>query len=278
MRIRAKQSLLALSLMFGAMLSAPGHAAGAGDLLLAPTRIVMNGARGTEILLNNIGDKPATYRISLVLRHMMPDGSIEEVEEAKATPVEAQALAMISYAPRKVTLPPNQPQSIRIGIRMPVGLKDGEYRAHMLFRAIPDAKPVVVDQSAAPKQGLSISLTPIYGVAIPIIVRQGNLTATATLSDVKVEQSPDGPRLFFKIARTGTRSTYGRIRVFKPGIVKPVVDVRGLAVYADIASREVHLAVDAETAKQLVGPATIKYLEDDDAGGGLIAELQTVIR
>jgi hypothetical protein len=271
--------IFALSLLVGSMLSSPAQAAGAGDLLIAPTRIVMNGARGTEILLNNIGEKPATYRISLVLRHMLPDGAIEEVDPAKANPVEAQALAMISYAPRKVTLPPNQPQAIRIGVRAPQGLADGEYRAHMLFRAIPDAKPVVADPAAPPKDGLSISLTPIYGVAIPIIIRQGNLTAAATLSDAKIENDPtDGPRLFFKIARTGTRSTYGRIRIFKPGIVKPVIDVRGLAVYADVPQREVHLAIDAEQAKQLAGPATIKYLEDDDAGGGLIAELQTVIR
>jgi P pilus assembly chaperone PapD len=277
MLIRAKQSFVALSLLVSTALSAPVQAAGAGDLLIAPTRIVMNGARGTEILLNNIGEKPATYRISVVLRKMLPDGAIQEVEEADATPIQKQTLSMISYAPRRVTLPPNQPQAIRIGVRAPAGLADGEYRAHILFRAIPDAKPVTADP-AAPRQGLSISLTPIYGVAIPIIVRQGNLKATASLSDAKMESDAEGPRLFFKIARTGDRSTYGRIKVFKPGVALPIVDVRGLAVYTEIAQREVHLAVTPEQAKLLPGPATIKYLEDDDAGGGLIAELQTVIR
>ncbi|WP_293940146.1 hypothetical protein [Sphingomonas sp.] len=34
--------------------------AGIGDLLVAPTRIVLNGSRGTQIILNNIGDDVAT--------------------------------------------------------------------------------------------------------------------------------------------------------------------------------------------------------------------------
>ena len=165
------------------------QAQGAGDLLVAPTRVVLDGARGTEVILNNIGAAPATYRISLELRRMRPDGSLEEIEQSAANTVEATTLGMISYAPRRVTLPPNQPQSIRIGIRAPQGLPDGEYRAHMLFRAIPESKPAVAD--TGPKEGVSIALTPIYGVTIPIIVRQGNLSAKAAISDPRIEKGDE---------------------------------------------------------------------------------------
>ena len=55
---------------------------------------------------------------------------------------------MIIYAPRRVTLAPHEPQAIRIAARPPQGLPDGEYRVHMLFRAIPPATPVV--QASAP--------------------------------------------------------------------------------------------------------------------------------
>ena len=48
--------------------------AGVGDLLVAPTRIVLDGRKGTEIILNNIGDEPATYRVSVEFRRMTPDG------------------------------------------------------------------------------------------------------------------------------------------------------------------------------------------------------------
>jgi hypothetical protein len=273
MRIASIARNLSVALV-GLTTFAPAHAA--GDLLVAPTRIVLDGARGTEVILNNIGSEPATYRISLELRRMLPDGSIEELDTQTPDAHDATTLGMISYAPRKVLLPPNQPQAIRIGVRAPQGLPDGEYRAHMLFRAIPDAKPVV--PSAGPKEGVSISLTPIYGVTIPVIVRQGKLVATAAIADPHIMQSEDGPAIAFKLTRSGTRSTYGRIRITRPGVDKPLVEARGIAVYAEIAERMVILPIDAATAEALKGPAKIEYLEDNDAGGGTIASLQAVIR
>ena len=62
--------IIALSL---ATISHPAFAA--GDLLVAPTRVVLDGPRGTEVFLNNVGAQPATYRISIELKRMMPSGA-----------------------------------------------------------------------------------------------------------------------------------------------------------------------------------------------------------
>src|SRR6476469_8882544 len=105
--------------------------AGIGDLLVAPTRIVLDGRRGAEVILNNIGDEPATYRVSVQFRRMTEDGGLDDVEEPSANDKAAED--MILYQPRKVVLPPRQPQAIRIIARAPQGLPDGEYRVHMLF-------------------------------------------------------------------------------------------------------------------------------------------------
>ncbi len=145
MRMSVRQLLAACALIL------PTAPALAGDLLVAPTRVVLDGARGTEVILNNIGSQTATYRISLELRRMNADGSLDELDAASPNDHDATTLGMISYAPRKVVLPPNQPQAIRIGIRAPAGLPDGEYRAHMLFRAIPDARPESLIQTKSPK-------------------------------------------------------------------------------------------------------------------------------
>ena len=120
-------------------MAAPADA-GIGDLLVAPTRIVLDGRKGAEVILNNIGDEPATYRVSVVFRRMTEDGGLADVEAPDAN--DRAAEDMIVYQPRKVVLPPRQPQSIRIVARPPQGLPDGEYRVHMLFRAIPPAIPV----------------------------------------------------------------------------------------------------------------------------------------
>jgi P pilus assembly chaperone PapD len=245
----------------------------AGDLLVAPTRVVLDGGRGTEVILNNVGDAPATYRISLELRRMDADGKLEEVATGAETEREKTTLGLISYAPRRVTLPPNQPQVIRIGARIDPALADGEYRAHMLFRAIPDAQPV----TETPREGLSIALTPIYGVTIPVIVRKGALQATAAISDVRLERGEDGPTLAFRLSRIGDRSLYGRLRVTRPGVTKPLYEARGIAVYAEVAQRTVALPLPPEVAAAMAGPVVIDYLEDNDTGG-LIAQARADLR
>ena len=73
---------LALAALPLALIATP-LAAGVGDLLVAPTRIILDGRRGTEIILNNIGDDVATYRVSVELRRMKPDGTLEAVTDAQ---------------------------------------------------------------------------------------------------------------------------------------------------------------------------------------------------
>src|SRR3546814_20812498 len=58
--------------------AAPVHAA--GDLLVAPTRIILDGSRGTEVVLSNIGSAPATYRISLEIKRMTAAGGLDEID------------------------------------------------------------------------------------------------------------------------------------------------------------------------------------------------------
>jgi P pilus assembly chaperone PapD len=261
----------------GAFAFASPPADAAGDLLVAPTRIVLDGLRGTEVILNNIGNETATYRISLELRRMNPDGSFVDITPENANEREKRALEVISYAPRRVVLPPNQPQAIRVGVRAPDGLADGEYRAHLLFRAIPSAKPVV-KSGAQPSQGVSISLTPIYGVTIPVIVRQGQLKATAGIADPQIVTTDSGPALKVKLTRTGTKSVYGRIRVLKPGLDKPAFEARGVAVYADNSERSVILPLSNGLEKSLLGPATVQYLDETDGGLTSLAEFKGVIR
>ena len=122
----------------------PAAQAGVGDLLVAPTRVVLDGRRGTEVILNNIGDDVATYRVTAELRRMTPEGNLVDVTDPNAG--EKAAQEMLLYAPRRITLPPNQPQAIRLTARAPEGLPDGEYRVHMLFRAIPPPRPQVAPQ------------------------------------------------------------------------------------------------------------------------------------
>lgn len=271
---RACSAALAVAVTLAAMALPSTARAGIGDLLVAPQRIILNGGRGTELILTNVGEDIATYRISLEIKRMLPDGSLEEV--AQPTAGEVSARDMILYAPRRITLPPDQPQSIRIVARAPKGLPDGEYRVHMLFRAVPPPRPA----APAPGQvkGIAFEIRPIYGVAIPVIVRLGNLEAKAGIANVQLTSDKGKPAVGFDLSRQGSRSTFGEVRVLKAGIDEPIALQRGVAVYTELGQRKVVVPLDEQYAAQARGPVTVQYLESTEAGPQTIAETRAVLR
>ena len=243
-----------------------------GDLLVAPTRVFINGGGGAEVVLSNIGDKPATYRISLELRRMDETGDFDEVPEASANASERAALDMVRYAPRRVTLLPGQRQAVRISVSPPGGLPDGEYRVHMNFRAVPSADPVEA-ATADPAQatGVSIKLVPVYGITIPVFVRKGRLEGQATLGAAQLVRSETGAFIDLDMGRSGTRSVYGEI-TGKDARGQVVFSIRGVAIYSEVNRRKARIPLNAVQLALLKGPIRIEYRELPENGGALLAQ------
>ena len=274
---RWTQSALRAALVAAPLLMASTPVqAGIGDLLVAPTRIVLDGRKGAEVILNNIGEEPASYRVSVEFRRMTEDGGLVDV--AQPTVDDQKAADMIVYAPRRVVLAPHQPQAIRIAARPPQGLPDGEYRVHLLFRAIPLANPVVQAAAAEPTKGLRFQLTPVYGVTIPVIVRLGNLQATAGIANVHLEQKAGKPFVSLDLSRSGQRSTFGEVRVLKSGVKNPIAIQKAVAVYTEIGVRHLDVPLDDTQKGAAAGPVTVQYVETFDDGSRVIAETQAVLR
>lgn len=261
-----------LGLLGSLLIATPSAEAGVGDLLVAPTRVVLNGGRGTEIILNNIGDDVATYRVSVELRRMKTDGSLEDVNDPNAE--EKLAESMVTYAPRRVTLAPNEPQVVRISARAPKDLPDGEYRVHLLFRAVPPPAP-----AEPPKEvkGISFKLTTVYGVTIPVIARFGNLQAKAGIADVRLTRQEGKPAVSLQLTRAGDRSTFGEVRVMKAGIKDPIAIQRGIAVYTEIGQRNVTIPIEEQYASAATGPVKVQYVEPSENGPQTIAETDVVL-
>ncbi|GAA4047248.1 molecular chaperone [Parerythrobacter jejuensis] len=245
-----------------------------GDLLVAPTRVILDGRRGGEVILSNIGSEEATYRIGLELRRMDGNGNLSEISREDANTLEQAALSMVRYAPRRIVLPPGQPQSVRISARPPAELPDGEYRAHLSFRAIP--KPKRLDPTAPEAQGLVIDIQAIYGVTIPLIIRKGKVESGATLAKPQIFEDPRGGLIGLVLNREGTGSTYGALHVKVPGEDKPITLAAGVALYPEIDQRVVSIPVSAEQLASMRGrgPVTIEYRELPENGGELIASVE----
>jgi len=234
---------------------------------------VLDGRKGAEVILNNIGDEPATYRVSVVFRRMTEDGGLQDVEEPSANDKAAED--MILYQPRKVVLPPRQPQAIRIIARAPQGLPDGEYRVHMLFRAVPPPRPQVAPQKV---EGVAFQLRPIYGVTIPVIVRLGHLEAKAAIANVRKVTADGKPAIALDLSRAGDRSTFGAVKVFKAGVADPIAMVSGIAVYTEVGQRSVTVPIDPAQLANANGQVTVQYVEPTDTGPVTLAETSAVLR
>ena len=118
--------------------------AGVGDLLVAPDPHRLDGRKGTEIVLNNIGDEPATYRVSVELRRMTPTAR-STTSPARRPRKSRRGYDYLCAAAGHPGAAPAAGDPDR-GARRRKGLPDGEYRVHLLFRAIPPANPVVQPQ------------------------------------------------------------------------------------------------------------------------------------
>jgi P pilus assembly chaperone PapD len=236
-------------------------------LLVSPTYVVLDGhTRSQALLLSNRGTTPETYRITIVNRLQKADGQL--VETDKPAEGEGFASTIVRYAPREVVLPPDKPQTVRLLLQMPANLPDGEYRSHILFQQIPTVKPSEdVANNVAP--GISVTIRAVFGVTIPLIVRKGNLSATASVSDLHlVHLADEQPAVALHLNRTGTRSLHGDLIAAVDG--SPVGQLKNVNVFLSAPYRELVIPLSAKG--DLKGHrVSVQFTEDDTLPGAASA-------
>jgi P pilus assembly chaperone PapD len=209
-----------------------------GDLMIMPKRLVFEGSeRSQEINLANTGSDTAVYAISFINYKMTEDGNFEQVEE----PEEGQRFAtdFLRYFPRRVSLAPNEAQTIRVQLTRTGNLEQGEYRSHVYFRAVEEQTALGAEE-AEDSEGISINIKTVFGISIPVIIREGESTTTINLTDVSLNTDAENPKLSLVINRSGNMSVYGNITAthFAPnGIETEVGMVKGVSVYTPNTKR-----------------------------------------
>jgi P pilus assembly chaperone PapD len=258
----------------------PQASPGLGDLQIAPTRVIFDARKRTaELSLTNIGTAKATYRVSLIRMEMSEDGAIREgSSERKAGEVAPEDL--IRFSPREVTLGPREGQTVRLQVRKPAELAAGEYRVHLLFRAIPPTPEPNASAKERPK-GLSIKLTPVYGISIPLIIRQGETSAQATITQLSLDTKEKVPSLRFRIDRSGNQSVYGDIKVVfvpKTGPQETLMEMNGVSVFVPNTFRRFSLPLNLKPGQSLTnGKLMVSYNLPEVDGGAKLAEGQLEI-
>lgn len=233
--LKMRRGTIFLTGLAGLFIIAVNSVSAQGNLLITPKRVVFEGSkRSVDLNLANNGEDSATYAISLVQIRMREDGGFETITEPD--PGQLFADKNIRYFPRSVTLGPNEAQVVKVQAVKLNGLAEGEYRSHFYFRAIPKTTPFGEESQVIDTTTISVRLTPIFGITIPVIIRVGEYNANVSLSNLSFHTINDTiPSINLTLNRTGTMSVYGDLtadHISTQGKITRVGAANGVAIYS----------------------------------------------
>lgn len=230
----------------------------AASLGFSPQRIVLkDNQRSTSLTLTNRGDTEAIFRISMTDVIYNPDGTVTQT--IKPPPGYPTARQLIRFSPRQVQLKPGETQRVRVLLKSPKRIADGEYRIHALMKQVPDANSsnkTSDDDKKTLKGDISFS----QAVAIPIIVRRGVSNTKSGIASIKRQDS----KLNLMLWRTGNQSTYNNIEVYAGKVTesRKVTEIKGFSVPVPNTKRILSL----NTEKYKFKPPYVLILRDHDSG------------
>lgn len=248
--------LLATTLLLTFFFSIKGVAQ--GNLLITPRRIIFEGQkRMQELNLANSGKDTSRYLISFMEIRMKEDGTFEQITQ----PDSGQNFASnyLRIFPRNIVLAPGEAQVVKLQLIKTNQLVSGEYRSHIYFRSVPAPKPLGEKVPETDSTGISVTLVPVFGLTIPVIIKAGELSVNVRISDLAMTTGENmQPELNVVFYRNGNASVYGDLTVeyISPqGKTTSVGVINGIAVYTPLPSRKMRVilskipGIDYKTGK-----------------------------
>ncbi len=249
----------------------PGKAQ--AQTMIMPTRVTFeNRDRSAEItLFNPSNQNPVTYKLMWLNRALTEDGNFKTLDGPLNPEFDPETALL--FSPRQVTLPPGGKQKLRISLRRPADLPDGEYRAHLNVQRQGGGTRDL--RATGVPDGLNLKMGMNFGIAIPVIVRQGGpYDTTATIGKPGfVPASADGKKpaqIKFDITRTGKYSANGKVTVFwtPPGGKEQIIANRNnMKVYHEVDKLQVTLPLRKGVTRVTDGSLRIVFEGEDPDDG-----------
>ena len=257
------------------------HLMAQGNLLINPLRIVFEGKnRVMEVNLANIGQDSAKYSISFLQYRSTEDGDYEKI----TTPDPGQNFAdkNIRFLPRSVMLGPKESQVVILQLTKREQMEPGEYRSHLYFRALPNQTAQGEEDAKKEATSISISIVPVFGITIPVIIRVGESTTTVNITDLKLEKAVDGTiNLHLSIHRTGNMSAYGDILILHiatNGKETKIGLKQGVAIYTPNLLRSLKVDLENKSSVDLSkGTIRVLFSSQSDKRSVKLAEAELVL-
>lgn len=230
---------------------------------IVPQKIVMEARdRGGEFTVLNLYNKTSTFRVELISYKQNEDGIYKKLDmplDKNFNPDE-----IVRFSPRQFSLPSGGRQKVRLSLRKPSDLPEGEYRFHVKTYRFATA-------SEREGDGESVQVLINTSVVIPVIVRHGNTSSKATLANANIidttQTKKHSKELHLDILREGTASTVGQLEVFLQGNgseKEKIGEISNANVFTDITKRRFQIPL--KTTDMNNGTILVRYNDATNKG------------
>jgi hypothetical protein len=212
-----------------------------GTIMIEPKRIVFNKSELKKIItITNTGDIPSVFSVSFEQRSMTEDGNFITI--TKPEPGQKFADRHLRIYPRRSTLGVGESQVVVLQRRRNNKMENGEYRSHLTFMSSASIAPLEI-KSKKDTVAFSTRITTAFGMSIPIIIRAGEVSVSASITNIKLEDT----LLTFNLNRKGNISIFGDLLIqYIPEQGEPIVIKKssGFGVYTTIEKRIMKFKLD----------------------------------
>ncbi len=256
-----------LPLLFALLGAGPVLAQG---VLVAPHAVFIDPrSRSGWVQLHNPGAEPTEVAIEAIFGYPVTDSlgvlQLHTVEVPDSTA--PSAAGWLQIFPRRVVIPPQTRQMVRLLVLPPAGVPDREYWARLVISAKAGQLPVAGADSAS---GIAVGLSLEVRTIIPLIYRKGQTSTAVSLTSLRASADSDSVVVRVRLTRQGSAAFLGSVR-------GTLVDGRGrnagsftvpISVYYDIEPRfaisrrglppgEYQLQVEAVSERDDIAPENI---------------------
>lgn len=249
------------------------------SLLITPLQIVMeNRNRSTEIVLINPSQDTNTYRIHwLQLKQVQGAGGYVPVSDAEREQnMDLEDFAV--FTPRQVTLKPNQKQTIRIAVRRPNDLPEGEYKSHLRFMIVPElsSRNKKEDKELGPNdRGFGAQVYASY--SIPVVYRAGEIDTQISFGEpgFSLNEKTSTVIVDLPVTRQGMHGVIGQIDIFYTpnGEEEYLIASHGNAnLFPEITQRNFKILTQEKDLRPGQMRIVFKRAAETDSKGTVLAE------
>lgn len=249
------------------------------SLMISPTRLAFEERdRAAHITIINTSDETKTYRLDLVDIMQTEQGGIKSELAPEDRAKIFSAKDMIRFSPRQVTLGAGETQRVRLSVRKPANLPEGEYRSHLSITELPP--PERVDN----QDNVQIRLHILMSFTIPVFIRNGDVNVSAKIQSPRLllpTHEDKNAYLALDLARTGNYSTFGSIKVeWRPNQQSAYTELtflNSVAVYREISKRE-NIKIRLEPGQVKQGWYRVSYTPDGRFNQPVFDEIEVFLK